>query len=389
AQQAGSPPVLMLTAFGDIDDAVAAMKLGAIDYLQKPCDIEQIVAVARQLRCDPIADAIDRKAPPASNLELVGDSPAMQQLKAALSRIAALSARSAQPPPTILLVGETGVGKGLVARNLHARSGRRNAPFIQVDCAALPRELIESELFGHRKGAFTGAHRDKPGLIEQAAGGTLFLDEIGELPLDLQSKLLAVLDRRRVRRVGDTSEYETDAWFITATHRDLSKLSADQQFRQDLYFRLSPLTIEIPALRDRPSDIAALTRHYLQHLLAQYQLDVHLSEQAEAALLAHTWPGNVRELIGVIERALFTNQSGIIEAPDLGLNPATSAASSGAIEDTTALRDAERKMIRRTLEQTGGNVSAAARQLGMTRMMLRYRIDKFGLGGKAGSDDAD
>ena len=382
-------PVLVLTAFGDIDDAVAAMKFGAIDYLQKPCDIEQLIELARKLtdrdrlkvRSSPdaaVADSAD---------ELIGDSEVIEDLRTQLQRIGSLSSRSMLPPPTVLLVGETGVGKGLVAQRLHAGSARSRGPFVQVDCAALPRELIESELFGHQKGAFTSAHRDKAGLIEQAAGGTLFLDEIGELPQVLQAKLLAVLDRRRARRVGGTDEYATDAWFITATHRDLAKLSAAGEFRRDLYYRLSPLTIRLPALREHPSDIPILARHYLNRFLDQYSLDAEFSPAAERRLTEHAWPGNIRELISVVERALFACHGGTIEPRHLGLEEAEVVVDVRPLADAPALREAERDMIRRTLQDTKGNVSEAARRLGMTRMMLRYRIQKFGLSTKPGVDN--
>lgn len=386
-----APPVLVLTAFGDIDDAVEAMKLGALDYLQKPCDIDQLVEIAHKL-CGARGQRERRPAGGTAAAdggdELIGSSAAIQDLRAHLERIGSLSSRSALPPPTVLLVGETGVGKGLVARRLHAGSARRNGPFIQIDCASLPRELIESELFGHQKGAFTSAHRDKAGLIERAAGGTLFLDEIGELTQDLQAKLLAVLDRRHARRVGGTDEYATDAWFITATHRDLAALSNEGRFRRDLYYRLSPLTIRLPPLRERQSDILMLARHYLERFLRQYDLDTGFSADAEACLMQHSWPGNVRELISVVERALFASQGETIEAHHLGLDEASQGAGGAAPGDAASLREAERDMIRRALTETRGNVSEAARRLGMTRMMLRYRIQKFGLNVKPGADDA-
>lgn len=383
------PPVLVLTAFGDVDDAVEAMKLGALDYLQKPCDIEQLIELARKLSATDRKDQAtqgDQAAADGSADELIGESASIDELRAQLDRIGSLSSRSALPPPTVLLIGETGVGKGLVARRLHAGSARRDGPFIQVDCASLPRDLIESELFGHQKGAFTSAHRDKAGLIEQAAGGTLFLDEIGELPQDLQAKLLAVLDRRQARRVGGTAEYATDAWFVTATHRDLAALSDDGRFRHDLYYRLSPLTIRLPALRERQSDIPVLARHHLRRFLQQYQLDTDFSADAQAELVRHPWPGNVRELISVVERALFASHGTTIEPHHLGLDQAPRGMDTAAPADAPSLRAAERDMIERTLIETRGNVSEAARRLGMTRMMLRYRIQKFGLNTKPGDE---
>ncbi|MCB1789537.1 MAG: sigma-54-dependent Fis family transcriptional regulator [Gammaproteobacteria bacterium] len=383
-------PVLVLTAFGDIDDAVAAMKSGAHDYLQKPCDVDQLIDIVHALTRPVDQGSTSTHASsdaPALDDDLVGDSEQICALRRQLDDIGRLSARSALPPPTVLLIGETGVGKGLVARRLHAASPRSDQPFVHVDCASLPRELIESELFGHRKGAFTGAHRDKAGLIEQAAGGTVFLDEIGELSPELQAKLLAVLDRRRARRVGDTDEYTTHAWFITATHRDLNAASNHGEFRRDLYFRLSPMTISLPALRARQADIPLLAHHYLQRFAAQYELDATFSPDAMECLVQHAWPGNVRELISVVERALFASRGDMIRPQHLGLDTASVPTALAAPVDAPSLRDAERDMIRRTLSETRGNVSEAARRLGMTRMMLRYRIDKFGLRGDPEADE--
>ena len=384
-----APPVVVLTAFGAVEDAVLAMKLGASEYLQKPCDMEQIIGIARQLATGGLSGSPAAPGDSGSSRtdELIGDSAVIRDLREQLARIAVLSKRSALPPPTVLLVGETGVGKGLVAQRLHANCSRHRGPLVQVDCAALPRELIESELFGHDKGAFTGAHRDKAGLIEQAAGGTLFLDEIGELPQDLQAKLLAVLDRRRARRVGGTAEYATDAWFIAATHRDLADLSAAGGFRRDLYYRLSPLTIRIPTLRERPEDIPLLARHFLARFLAQYELDTAFSPAAEQCLVGHSWPGNVRELIGVVERALYASHGDTIEPAHLGIASAGRPPDHAPPADVPALREVELDLIRRALQDTNGNVSEAARRLGMTRMMLRYRIRKFGLAAKSDQDD--
>ncbi|MCP3867234.1 MAG: sigma-54-dependent Fis family transcriptional regulator [Gammaproteobacteria bacterium] len=385
AVSGNSPPVIVLTAFGDVEDAVAAMKLGASDYLQKPCDMEQIITLTRKL----LANSAD-KPPRASRdpikpvrHDIVGKSPCIESLRSQVESIGSLSQRSDAPPPTVLLTGETGVGKGLVARYLHSCSARREAPFVQVDCAALPGELIESELFGHSKGAFTGAHREKAGLIEQAASGTLFLDEIGDVALQLQSKLLAVLDRRQARRVGETREYSTDAWFIAATHHDLDELSVKGSFRKDLLYRLNPLTLHVPSLADRQEDVPLLARYYLRKLLVRYQLTTDFSDAAIQCLMDHSWQGNVRELIGVVERAVYACNGNLIDPVHLGLASKPVASGDRTPQDAGSLQQAEIEMVSRTLRETGGNVSEAARRLGMTRMMLRYRIRKFRISEKS------
>ncbi|MCU7865489.1 MAG: sigma-54 dependent transcriptional regulator [Candidatus Thiodiazotropha sp. (ex Lucinoma borealis)] len=385
SQTVDPPSVVVLTAFADIEDAVMAMKQGAADYLQKPCDMDHIIQIVKRLLKNDISGKqdISHNLSGRPDTQLVGETTEIEALRLQLENIGRLSQRSELPPPTVLLTGETGVGKGLAARHLHATSARHSAPFIQVDCATLPRELIESELFGHTKGAFTGAHRDKVGLIEQATGGTLFLDEIGELPLELQAKLLALLDRRHARRVGATEEYSVDAWFITATHHNLNELSQEARFRQDLFYRLSPLTIHVPSLSERRDDIPLLARHYLKVLCKQYKLKTDYSTAAMQALMKHSWPGNIRELKGVVERALYACNGDPIDPVHLGLTSQQDLDTSQNVHDAGSLQQAEIEMVSRTLLETKGNVSEAARRLGMTRMMLRYRIRKFGLSEKS------
>src|SRR5690606_1031118 len=301
-----------------------------------------------------------------------------------VQRICGLTGSTGAVPPTVLILGETGTGKDVVARLLHAGSARRDRPFVHVDCASLPRDLIEAELFGHEKGAFTSAHVARTGLIEAAEDGVLFLDEIGELPPALQAKLLAVLERRTVRRVGTTQERSVAAWFIAATNRDLEKLVEAGEFRADLYYRLNVITVRVPPLRERGGDAVLLAEHFAAQTARRYGLGrPRIGEDARAALASYPWPGNVRELRHVIERAVLLNPDGEVNAGSLGLQPARAPAGGHAAPAAPAggetLEEAELNMIRRALAETGGNVSRAARRLGITRMALRYRIKKYNL----------
>lgn len=357
--------VVVLTAFGDIEDAVTAMKQGAVDYLQKPLDLDTLAQVAA--RC------LTPAAVPDGEAELLGSGPALARVREQISRIGGLSGRT-DTPPTVLLLGETGTGKDMVARLLHRASARRDKPFMHVDCAALPRELIEAELFGHEKGAFTSAHHARVGLIEAADDGTVFLDEIAEVPLELQAKLLAVLERRAFRRVGSSREQPTRAWFIAATHRDLPAQVQAGQFRADLYYRLKVLTLNLPPLRERGSDVELLAERFAARTAQRYGLPVPvLTAEARAALSAYPWPGNVRELAHVIERAVLLGEEQLTAA--LLLPDAAPVSATGQ-----TLEAAEAALIRRALTETDGNVSEAARKLGITRMTLRYRMQKYGIG---------
>ncbi|MES1950271.1 Fis family two component sigma54 specific transcriptional regulator [Salinisphaera sp. S4-8] len=379
-------PAVVMTAYGELDDAIAAMRLGAVDFLRKPLDLEALHRV--------VGDALARQTPAPEKAgpdghtpddRLIGDSPAMQALYAQLDRIAVLGAGEA--PPNVLLTGETGTGKDRVARLLHARSPRANEPFLQVDCAALPRDLVEAELFGHEKGAFTNAHRARRGLLAAAGAGTAFLNEIGELPLALQAKLLTALESRTAREIGGDREHDIEAWFVAATNRDLAGMMAAGDFREDLYYRLNVLTLHLPPLRERGADVIALAEYFVARTAERYAKPVPtLAETARAALRAHTWPGNVRELRHVIERAVLVHAEDVIEAVHLQLTEAqptgrepTAAAHAGTPVSTLA--DSERALIVRTLTDTRHNISEAARRLGLSRGALRYRLDKYGLSG--------
>lgn len=384
--------VIVMTAFGELDDAVSAMKLGAADYLKKPIDLDELALnvskvfhqheLTRQLDYSKAREDSGRAA-----VDVIGESAPMQRVNDQIDRMARLGDVVSGDPPTILVTGETGTGKDLVARAIHARSARASRPFVHVDCASLPKDLIEAELFGHVKGAFTNAVSERTGLIEAAEDGVLFLDEIGELPIELQAKLLAVLERRQLRRVGSSRERAVRAWFIAATNRDLEAMIEAGEFRSDLYFRLNVLTLELPRLADRGEDLLLLAEHFAEANARRYGLaGVELTEDGRHALSGYDWPGNVRELTHVIERAVLLG-GGRIDAEVLGLGPAAGpgpaeeggAASMSALDSMT-LDEVERLMIERALERTADNVSEAARQLGITRMTMRYRMKKHGLG---------
>jgi len=379
-------PVIVLTAFGHLDDAVAAMKLQAADYLKKPIDLDELLlAIDKVFSAAAVTRQLDysrqRETRKPEEFQLLGDSPALTQVRAQLERIAALGTTD-QPAPVVLIVGETGTGKDLAARFLHARSPRRQRPFVQVDCSTLPEQLIESELFGHAKGAFTGAAQARTGLIEAAEDGCVFLDEVAELPLELQPKLLAVLERRHVRPVGSSRERPVRASIVAATNRQLETLVAEGRFRSDLYYRLNVLTIAMPPLRERGADIVLLARHFAARTARRFGVPVpELEAGAEAALAAYHWPGNVRELSHVIERAVLLSGSRALSAADLGLGPAPASAAAAPLTslEGMSLREVEMLLIERALARTGGNVSQAARQLGLTRMALRYRLKQYGM----------
>lgn len=385
-------PVLVMSAYGELEDAVHAMKLSASDYLKKPVDLDELVLnVDKVLEKDALNRKLDysttreRHASAEGSTQFLGECEALKQVHEQIGRIARLTETAEGPPPNVLILGETGTGKDVLARLLHQRSGRHDRPFVQVDCASLPKDLIEAELFGHEKGAFTSAHAARTGLIEAAEDGVLFLDEIGEIPLDLQSKLLAVLERRVVRRVGTTQERPVNAWFIAATNRDIERLTEQGEFRSDLYYRLNVLTIQLPPLRERGSDIALLAEHYAERTARRYGLEeVYFSQAARQALLDYDWPGNVRELRHIIERAVLLSAGGELTAENLGLSRDEQAATGGesgtaALDEELTLEQAEYTLIKQALDRTGGNVSQAARELGITRMALRYRMKKHGL----------
>ncbi len=381
--------VIVMTAHGEVSDAVNAIKLGAVDYLKKPIDLEELLlsvqkAEAAAIQSNSLDYSRQRNAHAADGVELLGDSPAMQSIKAQIKRIAQLVAADTVPP-TVLIGGETGTGKDVAARLLHLSCANKDKPFVHIDCASLPAELMESELFGHEKGAFTGAVVTRPGLIEAAEDGTLFLDEIGELPLSLQAKLLNVLERRVVRRIGSTKERAVPARFIAATNRDLHEMSIKGSFRQDLYYRLNVMSIAMPPLREREDDAMLLARYFATQTSRRYGLDSpEFSASAVNRIQSYTWPGNVRELRHQVSRAMLLSHKGRITDVDLALPVLQTAAevnfqtqTSTNINEPIRLYDAEKTLLLQALRETDYNVSKAARKLGITRMTIRYRMDKY------------
>jgi len=378
---------IVMTAFGDVSDAVNAIKLGAIDYLKKPIDLEELLLIIQKNeKTTDLQTSLDysrqRDTIVNESVQLIGESAAMQSVRQQITRIAQLSALSDAVQPTVLITGETGTGKDVVARYLHANCANHDKPFVHVDCASLPAELIESELFGHEKGAFTNAVASRPGLIESAEDGTLFLDEIGELPLGLQAKLLNVLERRMVRRLGSTKERPVQARIIAATNRDLYQMSSEGRFRSDLYYRLNVITMQMPPLRDRGQDVLLLANYFRQMTEKRYALPHHeFSPLALMAIQSYHWPGNVREMRHQISRAVLMCTQAMISEHDLGL-PQMAAVNGNSVvqgDIPVTLDGAEKAMLLNALEQSRNNVSKAARLLGITRMTMRYRMDKHGI----------
>lgn len=387
--------VLMFSAYAELEDAVAAMKLKAEDYLKKPIDLDELLAaVERILNKKKLAQQLEysrtREQHAISEVELLGQAPEMAQIRTQISRIAGFGlCGSVQAiPPTVLVLGETGTGKDVVARLLHRASGRAGRPFVQVDCAALPKDLIEAELFGHEKGAFTHAHSARTGLIEAAEDGVLFLDEIAELPLELQAKLLAVLERRSVRALGSNRERPVGAWFIAATNRDPLEMVRCGQLRSDLYFRLNVMSLHLPPLHARGQDVILLAEYFVEKTAKRYGLkSLLLSRSARDALLRYSWPGNVREIKHLIERAALLSCNGEITQKSLMLPqsvPESATAAGSEPWEQMTLDQAERRLIEKALQRCDHNVSEAARQLGATRMAMRYRMKKYGLGQDGG-----
>jgi len=385
---ANAVPVIVMTAYGDVGDAVNAMKQGATDYLKKPVDLEELLLTVDKTRqAAELKNRIDhsreRDSLVVEGAELLGESAAMRSVRGQIEQISRLSdATGATTLPTILITGETGTGKDVAARLLHQFGNAAERPFVQVDCASLPGELIESELFGHEKGAFTSAQGARCGLIEAAEDGTLFLDEVGELPLALQAKLLNVLERRVVRRLGSTKERPVAARFVAATNRDLQQMVLAGRFRADLFYRLHVLTITMPPLRERGQDKLLLARHFLAHTGRRYGLAARpFAPDAVAAIDRYNWPGNVRELKHLVSRAALLSKGMAIEAADLAItidHKATAMPDNHGMDGLT-IGAAERLLMEEALSSANGNVSQAARKLGLSRMAMRYRMEKHGL----------
>jgi len=380
--------VILLTGHATVDTAVQALRLGAFDYLTKPCkwaELEVIlnrVAERRDLSNKAVALESRLKAAEGAPL-IIGETPAMQQVRRLIDTIAPTDA-------TVMILGETGTGKELVARNLHERSDRAQRAFIPVNCGALPENLVESELFGHRKGAFTGAESNRKGLFEVANGGTLFLDEVGELDKSVQVKLLRFLESGEIRRVGENEPFRVDVRVVCATNRDLREMVSHDQFREDLFFRLNTFEIILPPLRERRYDVPELARHMLSRYAARRGLtETSISPEAVEVLTAHDWPGNIRELANAVERALILAGNGPIRPEHLPTQlparnrpqPGSSQPIGGphfAIPDgNPTLRDIEMSYIQVVLEKHNGNKPAASKELGISLKTLYNKINQL------------
>ena len=373
-------PVVVMSAYGELEDAVEAMKLGAVEYLRKPFDLDELLVHLRKALQN-VGQQQEPAVAPVRQSIMLGDSAVMAGIRQWVERIAALSGDARRAPPNVLITGETGTGKDLLASLLHANSGRAARPFVQVDCAALPVELIEAELFGHEKGAFTGAQDRRVGLIEASGDGTLFLDEVAEVPLSLQAKLLAVLERRSLRRIGSVRERTVDAWFMAAANRDPVVLIKQGEFRPDLYYRLNVLGVQLPPLRERGDDVVQLATHFARQSVQQFGLaaDRRLSASVMQRIREYSWPGNVRELKHVVERAILLNERDPAQLLPTSAPISTTQQHTDVNPPRRTLAERERAQLLEALQDAGGNISQAARSLNISRMTMRYRMQKHGI----------
>jgi nitrogen regulation protein NR(I) len=396
-------PVILITAHGSVDSAVAALKAGAFDYVTKPFEQEELKKViAKAARAHDLerqnvhANFTDGDRPP-----LVGQSPSMRAIYDMVSRVA-------DSPSTVLITGESGTGKELIAKALHRGSSRRDKPLIKVNCAAIPKDLVESELFGYERGAFTGAVGSKPGRFELADGGTLFLDEIGEVPVEMQVKLLRALQESEFERVGGVKTLSVDVRLIAATNRDLKALIADGRFREDLYYRLAVVPIALPPLRERREDIPLLVQHFIEKYDQRLGKKVQgIEEEGLQILLGYAWPGNIRELENLMERSVLFADGPLIQAsalpdslrergaqtspPIAAVGPLGSIAAPSGASMKEIVRQAqaelERELIARALDETGGNVTRAAKRLQISRKSLQVKMKELGLRGAPDGDE--
>ncbi len=377
-------PVAMITAYGNVDAAVHALKAGAFDFVSKPVDLgllRRLVQTALRLgderRAEPIAASASR---------MLGESAAIQTVRATIAKLA----RNQAP---VYISGESGVGKELVARLIHEQGPRATAPFVPVNCGAIPTELMESEFFGHTKGSFTGAQTDKDGLFQVAHGGTLFLDEVAELPIHMQVKLLRVIQEKAVRPIGARTEVPVDVRILSATHKNLAQLVEQGTFRQDLFYRINVIELAVPPLRSRRDDIPKLAGRVLERLAAENKTPIaHLTPDALTTLLTYPFPGNVRELENILERAVALCENHLIQVEDLRLTSRRAAGTSPTTEDGITeeeragevplddyISNLEREAITKALQETRYNKTAAARKLGITFRALRYKLKKLGV----------
>jgi two-component system response regulator PilR (NtrC family) len=372
---APSVPVAVITAHGNMETAIRALKLGAFDFVSKPLDLtglRKLVATAIKMSEDANADTS------LFGPRLLGTSPSMQHMREMIARVA----RSQAP---VHISGESGTGKELVAKLIHESGPRRDNPFIPVNCGAIPNELMESELFGHKRGSFTGAVSEKLGLIQAAEGGTLFLDEIADLPLHMQVKLLRVIQEKSVRPIGEQHEVGVDVRILSATHKNLAQLVAEGKFREDLFYRVNVIELRVPSLRERPEDIPELAESVLRRLGRRMKvMPAMLSSEALRALQSYAFPGNVRELENILERAITLSTGGEVGIDDIQLRatptpPGVAVRATGGAALGDHLEEIERDAILKALEQTRYNKTAAAKVLGVSFRALRYRIKKLGI----------
>ncbi len=386
-------PVIIITAFGNIKTAVEAMKLGAYDFIEKPFEIEKLnIVIEKAMENAFLRREVSRYKALSGNYtfeQIMGNSPKMQEVRRVIRKVALSNTT------TILLEGESGTGKDFIARVIHNNSNRANKSFIDVNCAALPENLIESELFGYERGAFTGASTPKKGLFEIANGGTIFLDEIGDMNYELQAKLLKVIENKTFRRLGGTTEIVVDVRVIAATNRDLPEKIKTGTFREDLYWRLKVMPIYLPPLRDRGEDVFLLTHYFIEHFNREFKKHIKgLSPDTKELFLSYNWPGNVRELKNVIERAILLETgeyitpeylpAEMIQGSEYKVKPKSEPCTIFNInipEEGIDIEEVEKTLLKKALEMAGGNQTKAARLLNLGRDAFRYRIQKFGLNG--------
>ncbi len=369
-QEVPGTPVAVITAHGSVETAVKALKIGAFDFVSKPLDLNDLRKLVKAaLKLKNVTPPKDSSTP-----GLTGTSPAIERLRTLIAKVS----RSQAP---VFISGESGTGKELVARMVHDAGPRRDGPFVPINCGAIPTELMESELFGHRKGSFTGAVSDKIGLIQTADGGTLFLDEVADLPLHMQVKLLRVIQEKTIRPVGQAEELSVDVRILSATHRNLEELVAEGSFREDLYYRVNVIELQVPALRDRGGDVLILAEEILERLSRDRERAVpSLTAAANSALSAYRFPGNVRELENILERALTLAAGNQIDSSDIQLRPMADGDVPSVADGAplgAQLAEMERDAIVNALEQTRYNKTAAAKLLGISFRTLRYRIKKL------------
>jgi len=385
--------VILMSAFATVASAVEAMKLGAHDFLTQPLDIDALRLVV-QRALDRYGVRIDRR----SSIDAMERGPGFEEMlghSKSLLAVLVQATRAARTSSTVLIQGETGTGKELLARGIHSLSARREKPFVTINCGAIPKDLLESELFGHVKGAFTGALMDRKGQIEAADGGTLFLDEIGEMSLELQVKLLRFMQNGEIRRLGGASSTKVDVRVLAATHRDLARMAPEGTFREDLYYRLNVIPLKLPSLRERREDIPELVRFFLQRSCSKHtRRNLELGQGVLERFLAYRWPGNVRELENIVERLVVLSDSpdlGVVDLPEF-LQPEPSPVEAINLDlppNGISFGGLEKEVLLRTLHQFDWNQSKAARYLGLTRKTLAYRAQKYDLHRTMGRDDDD